>query len=38
VSACGGTMAAGPTDAGGWKVAAQLPAIPAAKAVPGPAV
>ena len=30
--ACGGTLAAGPTDVGGWQVAAYLPAIQAATA------
>jgi signal transduction histidine kinase len=38
VSACGGHLAIGPTDAGGWEVAAQLPAVPAANAAPEPVV
>jgi signal transduction histidine kinase len=33
VSACGGSLAAGPTDVGGWKVSAHLPAVPVAQAV-----
>jgi signal transduction histidine kinase len=36
VSACGGSLAAGPTEAGGWQVSAHLPAVPVAHAVREP--
>jgi signal transduction histidine kinase len=38
LSACGGNLAAGPTKAGGWEVAACLPDALAAHAVPEPGV